>query len=131
MPQVQTPCQQQCSETHQTRERINKVDRFRHLGERLEGISLIWFYTRETPTRFRHLEISLASCGPRQLLLACSSSLPLFPPSFQSHDLQEIMHDIINFFLSITSGPSKIIAHNHQSVFEVLQLILLRLVQVQ
>jgi hypothetical protein len=62
--------------------------------------------------------VALASCGPRQWLLACSSFLPLFPPSFQSHDLQEIIHNIINFFLSITPGPSKIIAHNHQSVFK-------------
>ena len=51
MPQVQTSCEQQCSETHQTRERINKVDRFRHLDEWLDGISLGHVCLQESQTK--------------------------------------------------------------------------------
>ena len=51
MPQVQTSCEQQCRETHQTRERINKVDRFRHLGEWLDGISLGHVCLQENQTK--------------------------------------------------------------------------------
>ena len=103
MPQVQTPCEQQCSET------LTKPEK--------ESIRLTDLDTLVNALRVLLHHVAIVNC-----CLPAPHSFH-YSPSFQSHDLQEIIHNIINFFLPITSGPSKIIAHNHQYVFKVLQLI--------